>query len=73
MVSMLVGRATALLPAEGEVAINDRHRLALSEACEWIDEAAGAADLLIVAEAIRQALRSLDRVTGRAGVEAALR
>jgi len=69
LADLLVKRARGLLPAEGEVAINARHRAALAECAEWLEEAAGSGDLLIVAEALRQALRALDRVTGRAGVE----
>jgi tRNA modification GTPase len=41
----------------------------LTEVAGWLTEAAGAVDPLIAAEAVRQALRALDRVTGRAGVE----
>jgi tRNA modification GTPase len=66
---LLTQRARALLPAEGEVAINARHRTALAEALEWLGEAGQAADPLIAAEALRQTRGALDRVTGRAGVE----
>ncbi len=69
---LLIERARALLPAVGEVAINARHRAALGECREWLGEAAEAADPLIIAEALRQARAALDRVTGRAGVEAML-
>jgi tRNA modification GTPase len=69
LVTLLVARARALLPAEGEVSINARHRAVLTEVAGWLTEAAGAVDPLIAAEAVRQALRALDRVTGRAGVE----
>jgi tRNA modification GTPase len=69
LVELLGNRARALLPAEGEVAINARHRAALAEARGWLDEAGQAHDPLIAAEALRQARAALDRVTGRAGVE----
>lgn len=69
LIAMLTERARGLLPAEGEVAIHDRHRRALAEAVEWLKEAQDAADPLIAAEALRQARLALDRVTGRAGVE----
>lgn len=69
LVELLVARSRALLPAEGEVAINARHRAALAEVREWLGEAEAAQDPLIVAEALRQARVALDRVTGRAGVE----
>jgi len=69
LLAFLVERSRALLPAAGEVAINARHRAALAECRQWLAEAQGASDLLIVAEALRQARAALDRVTGRAGVE----
>jgi tRNA modification GTPase len=69
LMSRLVERARALLPAEDEVAINARHRDALQAARDWLKEAEGAGDPLIAAEALRQARLALDRVTGRAGVE----
>ena len=66
---LLVDRARALLPAEGEVAINARHRAALADCLEWLREGREANDPLILAEAVRQARLALDRITGRAGVE----
>ena len=69
LIATLVERAQTLLPAEGEVAINARHRDVLAETLGWTREAADADDPLIAAESVRQALRVLDRVTGRAGVE----
>jgi tRNA modification GTPase len=68
LVGRLIERARSLLPREGEVSVNARHRAAAKAALEWLDEADGP-DLLIVAEALRQARTALDRVTGRAGVE----
>lgn len=69
LAAMLVDKARKLLPAEGEVALNARHRAALSEALNHLREAVSADDLLIAAEALRLARAALDRVTGRAGVE----
>jgi tRNA modification GTPase len=69
LVDLLVERSRALLPAEGEVAINARHRVLLAEILEWLVEAAETRDPLIAAEAVRQSLGALDRITGRAGVE----
>lgn len=68
LVSLLLERAKALLPAEGEVALNARHRGAIADAVAALGEAAST-DLLIVAEALRSARAVLDRVTGKAGVE----
>ena len=69
LIALMLRRTRQLLPAEGEVAINARHRLLLAECVEWLREAQSAPDPLIVAEALRQARGALDRVTGRAGVE----
>ena len=66
---LLIQRSAALLPPEGEVALNARHRAALAEACAALDGAETIPDLLIVAEALRRACGALDRITGRAGVE----
>lgn len=69
LVDMLIDRARHLLPADGEMAINARHREALAECVGYIEGAVAASDLLIRSEELRQARASLDRVTGRAGVE----
>lgn len=69
LVDLLIARARALLPGEGEISMNARHRAALSETLSYLDEAAAATDPLIAAEALRLARLSLDRITGRAGVE----
>ena len=69
LADLLVERAARLLPVEGEVALHARHRAALADAAGWLREGEDAADPLIAAESLRQALRALDRVTGRAGVE----
>jgi tRNA modification GTPase len=68
LVSMMVERSIALLPAEGEAGTNARQREAVANAAAHLREA-GAADMLIAAEALRQARIELDRITGRAGVE----
>ena len=66
---VLLVRARHLLPREDEVAVNARHRVLLAECAARLQEAARAEDLLIAAEALRQARIALDRITGRAGVE----
>ncbi|HYN46239.1 MAG TPA: tRNA uridine-5-carboxymethylaminomethyl(34) synthesis GTPase MnmE [Allosphingosinicella sp.] len=65
----LIERSTELLPREGEIALNARHRAALGEVLDAVGEAGATADLLIAAEALRQARAALDRITGKAGVE----
>jgi tRNA modification GTPase len=69
LVALLIARARDLLPGEGEVALNARHRGAIFLAAEQLREAEQSGDLLIAAECLRQARVALDRVTGRAGVE----
>jgi tRNA modification GTPase len=67
--SLLLEQSRLLLPGAGEVALNARHRGALAEAAESLRGAGGTGDLIIAAESLRQARVSLDRITGRAGVE----
>jgi tRNA modification GTPase len=69
LIALLVGRARALLPAEGEVAVNKRHRDALGECVSDLRMAGNSPDHLLVAEHLRLACGALDRITGRAGVE----
>jgi tRNA modification GTPase len=68
LIRLLVARSSQLLPVQGEVALNARHRAAIEEA---VDALAGACseDLLIAAESLRQARGALDRITGKAGVD----
>jgi tRNA modification GTPase len=68
LIALLIARARSLLPQEGEVALNARHRDALAVAAEQLREAEAAGDLIIAAECLRQARVALDRITGRAGV-----
>ncbi|HEX8308392.1 MAG TPA: tRNA uridine-5-carboxymethylaminomethyl(34) synthesis GTPase MnmE [Allosphingosinicella sp.] len=68
LVSLLARRARALLPAESEVAVNARHRGVIARAVGHL-RSARVDDMLIAAEALREARVELDRVTGRAGVE----
>jgi tRNA modification GTPase len=68
LVSLMARRAGGLLPAEREVAYNARQREALGGALAHLADA-GSADMLLAAEALRQARGELDRITGRAGVE----
>ena len=68
----VVEMARTLLPREGEAALRQRQRIALTEAREWLSIEAGsreARDLILLAERLRLAGAALDRITGRAGVE----
>jgi tRNA modification GTPase len=69
LVALLISRARDLLPGEGEVALNARHRSLLASAAGQLREVFALQDVLIAAECLRQARVALDRVTGRAGLE----
>ncbi len=68
----IVSRAKALLPQPGSLALNARHRAVLNEVAELVATAASSADPLIRAEQLRVARMTLDRMTGRLGVESML-
>lgn len=69
LVALLIERATALLPREGEAALSERQRMALAGLAEAIDLAELEPDPLLKAEALRLARAALDKLTGRAGTE----
>lgn len=69
LVAEILRRAGNMLPATGEAALHARHRQAVGEALGALRGAGANDDLLIVAEELRRARSSLDRITGRAGVE----
>jgi tRNA modification GTPase len=67
---LIVSRGTSLLPREGEVALAQRQRAALSEAATALALVGeGVADIVLVAETIRAAGAALDRLTGEGGIE----
>lgn len=68
----IVAMARTLLPREGEAALRQRQRAALTEASEWLTIEPGSreeGDLILLAERLRLSAAALDRITGRAGVE----
>lgn len=69
LVQLLIERGRALLPIEGEVSMNARHRTAVADAFALLSEASPGFDPILAAEALRLARGALDRVTGRGGVE----
>jgi len=69
LIRLLIQHSAALLPKEGDVALNGRHRTALAEATDVLGAAVHETDMLVAAELIRHARNEFDRVTGRAGVE----
>jgi len=65
----IAASAKNLLPAEGEVALNHRHRVLLREVEDELSHAESHKDPILRAEALRIALSALDRITGKAGTE----
>lgn len=64
--------ARGLLPVEGDVAVNRRQRALVSEAEVALTAALRMPDDIFVAEELRVSLAALDRINGKAGVEAIL-
>jgi tRNA modification GTPase len=69
LVADLVDAARTLLPAAGEVALNDRQHRLLTECVRMLERAAEERDLLLRAESLRLARLALDRLLGRTHVE----
>lgn len=69
LLTAIADRGEKLLPAEGDVALDQRYRDALRTVSEAIIEAMASPDVVIMAEAIRTARLALDRVAGKAGIE----
>jgi tRNA modification GTPase len=66
---VIVERAQALLPQEGTLALNARHRAILRDVVSELEAAAQVPDALMIAEHLRYARTKLDALTGKAGVE----
>ncbi len=67
--AMLVAMAGVMLPADGEVTLNDRYRAGLVATAEALGSAVGEQDPLLVAEHLIAARHALDLLTGNAGIE----
>jgi len=67
--ALIAERALHLLPAEGAVALNLRHRQTLRRAWEDLREGSRVSDPILLAEHLRSARLAFDQITGRAGVE----
>jgi len=70
LLDLMRDRAEALLPLDGEVALNRRQAVALAEATSLLQ--ATPRDIVLLAETLRQTRAIFDRLTGRAGVEDAI-
>ena len=69
----LLGRTVSeLLPSEDAIALNRRQADCLAEATDALAETEESTDLVIIADSLRRARLSFDRLTGQAGVEAVL-
>ncbi|MEP5937674.1 MAG: tRNA uridine-5-carboxymethylaminomethyl(34) synthesis GTPase MnmE [Erythrobacter sp.] len=66
---LLVQAARGKLPKPGEAALNQRQHDLLSQAVNGLSDAGGQSDPLLVAEGLRTARQSFDRLTGRATTE----
>lgn len=69
LIESILSLAATMLPAGGEVALNERQRSAINDAVEALTMDAEDEDLLIIAERLRLARGALDRLTGRASTE----
>ena len=64
----IIAEARARLPAEGEMALNRRQALEVGQAIDALQQARGE-NLVLIADALRQARAAFDRLSGRAAVE----
>ncbi|WP_242138049.1 tRNA uridine-5-carboxymethylaminomethyl(34) synthesis GTPase MnmE [Sphingomonas sp. TREG-RG-20F-R18-01] len=62
-------RARRLLPQEDALTVNSRQRGLLAQCVAYLHAALHHHDMLVVAEELRGALRTLDAVAGRSGIE----
>lgn len=69
LLAALRTHAAALLPGEGDFALHARQRHHSAALLDHLHAAAHAHDLLVTAEELRLARRSIDALTGRAGTE----
>lgn len=69
LLATLRARAATLLPGEGDFALHARQRHHSAALLDHLHAAAHAHDLLVTAEELRLARRSVDALTGRAGTE----
>ena len=68
LTTLLIETARALLPVDGDVALNRRQALEIAAAEDAL-RPADIADIVIIADSLRRAREAFDRLTGRAGVD----
>ncbi|WP_088181692.1 tRNA uridine-5-carboxymethylaminomethyl(34) synthesis GTPase MnmE [Sphingobium sp. Z007] len=69
LIATLQERAAALLPGEGDYALHARQRQQVGQLYAHLATAGATDDLLVIAEDLRQARRTIDALTGQAGTE----
>jgi tRNA modification GTPase len=69
LVGLVVAKAAALLPREGEVALSRRQRQHLQRCHGHLVAFRSEPDELVAAEQLRLCRHALDQLTGRAGTE----
>lgn len=69
LIDTIIVVAREILPAQDEIALNDRQARLIDEARSELRDAAAGDDPVIQAEGLRRARFVFDRLTGRAGVE----
>ncbi|MEP3225281.1 MAG: tRNA uridine-5-carboxymethylaminomethyl(34) synthesis GTPase MnmE [Parasphingorhabdus sp.] len=69
LVALLMERAKAIIPSADEMSVNQRQADHLHIAYDSLQQIAGQADYLIIAEQLRLARVALDGLTGRASTE----
>jgi tRNA modification GTPase len=69
LVALLLERARAMLPREGDYALDRRQREAVGVLFEALNAVSEVEDMLIVAENLRIGRSAIDALTGRAGTE----
>ncbi len=69
LLSVLLKKAAALLPGEGDYALHLRQREGVSLLHHHLAAAVASDDLLVAAEELRQARRAIDALSGQAGTD----
>lgn len=69
LTAILAERARGLLPAEGQLALNQRQADCIRDACDSLERADASDDPVIMAELLRAGRSAFDRLTGRASIE----
>ncbi|HUD94323.1 tRNA uridine-5-carboxymethylaminomethyl(34) synthesis GTPase MnmE [Sphingobium sp.] len=69
LVTALRDRAVTMLPGEGDYALHARQRQQVGQLQAHLEAAMRDSDLLVIAEELRMARRTIDALTGQAGTE----